>query len=719
MTDSKKKMLITGVSGLLGNNLAYYFKDKYNILGLYCSHPVFIDGIQTGKCDLSCYDGTRNIINEFYPEIIIHCASLTNVDQCESDSKITNEINVIGTRNIVEIISGKSIKLVYISTDSVYDGARGDFSEDDNINPLNCYGRSKYEGELEVLKKKESVILRTNLFGWNIQEKESLGEWVLNELKAGRRIQSFKDVYFSTLYTLELARIIDIAVQSQLSGIYNCGGADSCSKFDFAMKIADCFGLDKKLIEPVSIDDFPFKAKRGKNLSLDVGKIQRALDYRIPTIDQSIDEFYRDYRCGLPDELKRNNSSSKEASFFIPYGRHWVDEDDIRAVAEVLRSDRITQGPKIEEFERGLSDYCDARFAVAMSSGTAALHSACLAAGVGKGDEVVVSPNTFVASVNCVVYCGATPIFADIDSRTYNIDPAEIEKKITLRTKAVIPVDFAGQSCDMDSIHKIIKQKEKEYKHKIYIIEDACHALGSRYRNKKVGSCAFSDMTVMSFHPVKHITTGEGGMVFTNDRDLYHRLERFRSHGITSDPKEFINKDFAFSSRNSQGMVYDSPNPWYYEQKDLGFNYRITDIQCALGVNQIKKLDRFRQRRREIVDIYNKAFEGVSRVVTPYEDSRCDSNFHLYVLLFDFEKIGINRVQLMSELKKRGIQTQVHYIPVHLQPFYRKHFGTNHGDYSCVEQYYQKCLSIPLYPAMSDLDVAKVVREIIGQVKGE
>ena len=695
-------MLITGVSGLLGNNLAYYFKDKYDILGLYNSTSVNIDGITTGKCDLIYPENINSIISEYKPQIIIHCASLTNVDECEVDKNVAKKINVFATKNIVDlVINDEDVKLIYISTDSVYDGVGGDFSENDNVNPLNYYGRSKYEGELEVLRKKETIILRTNLFGWNIQDKKGLGEWILGELKSGRKIKGFKNARFSTIYTLELARVIDIITQKDLTGVFNCGSIDSCSKYDFALKIADRFDLDKKLVTPISIDDFQFKAKRGKNLSLNAGKLQEALDYKLPTIDQSVDGFYRDYKCGLPEEIKQQQVERQQKSLTISYGRQWIDENDIQAVAEVLRTDRITQGPKIEEFERGLSDYCDAKYAVAVNSGTAALHIACLAASIGPGDEVITSPNTFVASANCAVYCGAKPVFADIDPDTYNLSPKKIEEKITQHTKAIIPVHFAGQSCDMETIRQIVNDAEKKYGHKIFIIEDACHALGSLYKGKKVGSCAFSDMTVMSFHPVKHITTGEGGVVFTNDENLYKRLKRFRSHGITSDPKDFINKDLAFSVQNSKLKIKKLINPWYYEQQELGNNYRITDIQCALGLSQLERLDMFRKRRREIVNIYNEAFSNVKNVQIPFESTECDSNFHLYVLLFDFEQIGIERAKFMNELKLKGIQTQVHYIPVHLQPYFRRNFGTKGGDCPNAEQYYQKCLSIPLYPHMS------------------
>ena len=711
-------MLITGISGLLGNNLAYYFKNKYDILGLYNLNSVNIDGIFTEKCELIYQENINHIISGFKPQIIIHCASLTNVDECEVDKSTTTEINVFATKNVVDpVLDDKDVKLIYISTDSVYDGIKGQYTVDDNVNPLNCYGHSKLKGELEVLKKENSIVLRTNLFGWNIQDKKSLGEWILDELKAGRKIKGFKDAYFSTIYTLELARVIDIISQKNLNGVFNCGSIDSCSKYDFALKIAERFDLDKNLITPISIDDFNFKAKRGKNLSLNSDKLQEALDYNLPAIDQSIDRFYRDYKCGLPEEIKQQQIEHHQKLFTIPYGRHWIDENDIRAVSEVLRSDRITQGPKIDEFERKLSNYCDAQYAVAVNSGTAALHIACLAAGIDCGDEVITSPNTFVASANCAIYCGAKPVFADIDPNTYNISPIEIQKRITQHTKAIIPVHFAGQCCDMDTIQRIAKINEKKYRTKIYIIEDGCHALGSFYKGKKVGSCTFSDMTVTSFHPVKHITTGEGGVVFTNDENLYKRLKRLRSHGITNEPKDFIDKNLAFSIRQSTAKHEKLINPWYYEQQDLGYNYRITDIQCALGLSQWERLGMFRKQRREIVDMYNEAFNKVKNVKIPFESTECDSNFHLYVLLFDFEKIGIDRARLMLELRSRGIQTQVHYIPVYLQPFFRRNFAFKRSNYPNAEQYYEKCLSIPLFSAMVEEDAVRVYEEIVKCIK--
>lgn len=697
------RLLITGVSGLLGSNLAYYFKDKYEVLGLYSSHPVTIKGIATEKCDLSLCNSISTIIHDFNPSVVIHCASLTNIDQCENDRETTRKINVLATRDIGENIIGRNIKLIYISTDAVYDGIKGNFSEMDRVNPLNYYGLTKYEGELEVLRKEHSLILRTNIFGWNIQNKKSLGEWILEELKAGRKIHCFKDAYFSTIYTLELARVIDIAIQNNLSGIYNCGGTDSCSKYEFALKIADCFGFDKTLITPISIDDFGFKAKRGKKLTLNVNKLQKELDYKLPTIDQSIDAFYKDYKCNLPEMIKRQDSFNQKKIRLLPYGRQWVDENDIASVMNVLRSDRITQGPRVDEFEWALTEYTGAKYAVAVNSGTAALHIACLAAEAGSGEEVITSPITFTASANCAVYCGSKPVFADIDFKTYNIDPKEINKKINRQTKVVIPVHFAGQSCDMESISKIVKGKESKLGKKIYIIEDACHALGSLYKNRKVGSCDFSDMVVMSFHPVKNITTGEGGIVLTNNEELYKRLKRFRNHGITNDSKEFMNFELAFQD----SMI----NPWYYEQIDLGFNYRITDIHCALGISQLKRIEYFIKRRREIVESYNKVLKNLDNLHLPFESHDSVSAFHLYVLLFDFDKIGKSRAEIMEELKKNGVGTQVHYIPVYKHPYYQR-LGYHGNDCPNAETYYKKALSIPLFPMMDDKQVLFVIDAI-------
>ena len=358
---------------------------------------------------------------------------------------------------------------------------------------------------------------------------------------------------------------------------------------------------------------------------------------------------------------------------YIPYGRQTIEDDDIEEVVKVLRSDFLTTGPKVEELEQSVKDYTGAKYAVAISNGTSALHAACYAAGIGPGDEVITTPLTFAASANCVKYCGGTPVFADVDAKTYNIDPEDIRRKITDKTKAIIPVHLAGQPCDMDAIHQIAQE------HHLIVIEDAAHALGSEYKGRKVGS--MSDMTTFSFHPVKPITTGEGGMIMTDDPNLYQKLSLFRSHCITRDPE----------------LMSENQGPWYYQQLDLGYNYRITDIQCALGASQMRKLDRFLERRRELVDRYNQAFAGWEDVVTPYQMPDTKSGWHLYIVQIK----NHDRLAVFEKMREAGIGVNVHYIPVYQHPYYQQN---GYKDVCCpnAEEIYAHMMSLPLYPGLTN-----------------
>lgn len=364
----------------------------------------------------------------------------------------------------------------------------------------------------------------------------------------------------------------------------------------------------------------------------------------------------------------------------IPYGRQTIEDDDIDAVIEVLKSDYLTTGPKIAEFEKSVADYVGAKYAVAISNGTSALHAACFAAGIGPGDEVITTPITFAASSNCVLYCGGTPVFADIDPKTYNIDPDDIRKKITDKTKAIIAVHLAGQPCDMDEIHKIAKENN------LIVIEDGAHALGSVYKGKKVGS--LSDMTTFSFHPVKPITTGEGGMIVTDNEEFYKKMVLFRSHGITRD----------------EAMMTRNDGPWFYQQFELGFNYRITDIQCALGCSQMKKLDRFLAKRKEIVLRYNEAFADCENIVTPYQLPETESGWHLYIV----QVKNCDRKQIFEALRDKGIGVNVHYIPVYMHPYYQEH---GYKDVHCknAEEVYSHIISLPLYPGLTEEQQSYVI----------
>ena len=389
----------------------------------------------------------------------------------------------------------------------------------------------------------------------------------------------------------------------------------------------------------------------------------------------------------------------------IPYGQHFLDEDDIQAVISVLRGRPLTQGPAVERFERAIADYAGVRYAVAVANGTAALHLAALAAGIKPGTTVVTSPITFVASSNSALYAGGRPLFADIDDATVNMSPAALADVLARhpQTRAVVPVHFAGLPCEMASIRQAADRAGA------VIIEDASHALGATYvTGERVGSCVQSLMTVFSFHPVKAIAAGEGGMITTNDESIYRQLLRLRSHGITK-----LDDPFHLPH---QALTAGQPNPWYHEMQELGFNYRMTDIQCALATAQLAKLDRFLARRRELVAAYDAALARFRHCRPAQQSGRDRSGHHIYVVRIDFEAIGKSRSQLMQELKARQIGSQVHYIPVPAQPFYRG-LGFRPEDYPRALRYYDEALTLPLFFALTDDDQRRVVgalEELVG-----
>lgn len=376
---------------------------------------------------------------------------------------------------------------------------------------------------------------------------------------------------------------------------------------------------------------------------------------------------------------------------FIPYGRQWIDKADINAVKNVLRSDWITQGPNIETFESEIARIVSAKFAVALATGTAALHAACSAIGISPGDEVIVPSLTFAATANCILYCGGKPVLCDIDPTTLTIDVAQAERIITKKTKAIIAVDFAGHPAHWNELRALAKKR------KLILVADSAHALGARYKGKPVGSLA--DLTIFSFHPVKAITTAEGGMVVTNHKKFADKIRLFRNHGIT------------------KGTRYQAPGTrhpsWYQEMIDLGFNFRLTDIQSALGLSQLKKLKKFISRRQDIARQYTEAFKKVDEIILPPHQPWAEHAWHLFVVQLKTR----NRDAVYDRLKKKGVGTQVHYVPIHLQPYYRKRFGFRKGDFPRSEEYYARCLSIPLFPAMTDQQVKRVINTMIAEIR--
>jgi len=382
----------------------------------------------------------------------------------------------------------------------------------------------------------------------------------------------------------------------------------------------------------------------------------------------------------------------------IYYGHQHITEKDIQAVERVLHSDWLTQGPAIEAFEKKVANYCGAKYAVAVTNATSALHIACKAADLGEGDVLWTSPITFTASANCGRYCGADVDFVDIDDKTYNMSVAELRHKLETavkKPKVVIPVHLAGQSCDMESI----KALADEYGFKI--IEDASHATGADYKNTKVGSCCYSDMTVFSFHPVKIVTTGEGGIVLTNNKELYEKLKLYRSHGIT---------------RDSDFMTQEADGPWYYQQIELGFNYRMTDIQAALGCSQMDSLDEFVARRRYLVKRYNEKLKNLP-IRTPYQDEATNPSWHIYIIRVDFTKVKLSKKEIFARMRDRGIVLNLHYIPVHTQPYYQK-LGFQKGDFPVSEKYYEEAITLPLYYDLTDEqqdEVIEALKEVLSE----
>lgn len=378
----------------------------------------------------------------------------------------------------------------------------------------------------------------------------------------------------------------------------------------------------------------------------------------------------------------------------IFYGRQWIESDDIQAVSETLSSSFITCGPKVKELENKLCDITGAKHAVAVANGTAALHCACIAAGIGVGDEVITTPITFAASANCVLYCGATPVFADIDPNTYNIDPESILSHITDKTKAVIAVDFTGQVVEITRIRKICEA------YHLILIEDAAHSIGSTYNGVAVGNLA--DLTTFSFHPVKTVTSGEGGAILTNDDGLYRRLVLAHTHGIAHD--------------ESQMEAWPHEGPWYYEQIMLGYNYRMTDFQAALLMSQLNKLDRFKKRRKEIVDRYNGAFELIPEIIVQKEIPQSDTCRHLYIIQLVLNRLRCSRREFFDAMSAENVQCQVHYVPVYWFPYYQ-HMGFKKGLCPVAEKVYHAIMSIPLYPSLTDRDVDSVIEAVIKIIK--
>ncbi len=690
----RKSILITGGSGLLAINWAIAIRDECEVILLLHQRKISLRGVKTDVMSLDSLDKCLTVVNKHQPDVVIHTAGLTSVEECESNPNLAQEVNVDLAKNIAIACNKQSVKLVHISTDHLF-SSNQEFSTEESItNPVNNYAKTKLQGEQQALENcKDALVIRTNFFGWGTKYRQSFSDFILNKLRNNEQIDLFSDVFFTPILVSELSKKVHQLINANFSGIFNVAGSERLSKYEFGIKLSECFNLESSLISKISISNKSNLVRRPKDISLSNVNLFQAIDCRMTSID-------RQFKI-----LKQQESSSVKNQVetdIIPYGRHYIDEDDIQAVSDVLRHGILTQGPKVVEFESRIANYVGAKYAVAVSNGTAALHLACMVLELGNGDEVITTPNTFVATSNSILYVGAKPVFVDIDKQTLNIDINQIEQVIlnSSNIKAIFPVHFAGLPCDM----KRIKQLAKKYN--LAIVEDAAHALGATYSDgSKVGNCQYSDMTILSFHPVKGIAAGEGGMITTNDKELYHKLTLLRSHGITKGNFEFpgISKPDNSLINKDEALENGELKRWYYEMQYLGYNYRITDIQCALAISQMDKIDLFLKARKSMAKFYDQAFAEVSNIVPLQSHGRNNSSHHIYVVSIDFKNIGISRHQFMQKLAEQGVGSQVHYIPVVNQPYYQD-MGYDIEQFPTTNAYYQNALSIPLYYGLSNVE---------------
>ena len=672
-------ILFAGGSSLLASSWIRSLDHNYNYI--LSSHKKKIKNkkFRVISLDYSTVDKVLSQLKKHNVKILINCIGLTNIEECETNIDKALNSNTYIPKVLSKACDEGNIKFVHISTDHLYDGKKSYYSEKTPKSPLNIYGETKSKAEDEVLNNnKKSIIVRTNFFGWGPSYKNSFSDKILKHLESEKKIDLFGDVFYTPISIHELKKQILNLIELNASGIFNISSNERISKYDFGCRIARIFGYSTDLIINSSIDNCKGLVLRPKDMSLSNHKLTTYTGKVIPSIDKQL------------ELLKKLRDEGNERPV-IPYSRQNISEKDIESVVEVLRSDFVTQGPIIEKFENKIAEYCNARYAYACNSGTSALHIACLSLGLKKGDIVWTSPISFVASSNCALYCNAEVDFVDIDSKTYNMSSDSLEEKLIEAKKEgklpkiVIPVHLSGQSCDM----KKINQLSLEFGFKI--IEDASHAVGAKYEGMPVGDCRYSDITVFSFHPVKIITTCEGGMCMTNDPKIAELLYRFRSHGITRQPSQ---------------MTKIPDGPWYYEQLELGLNYRINDVQAALGLSQMSRLDSFIKKRSKIAKRYNELLSD-SIVKLPEINEKCSSSWHLYIIRVEENKFTTHR-QLFEKFRTAGILVNIHYIPIYRQPYY-KSLGFNKNRFPESEKYYKEAISIPIFPGLRENEQDKVV----------
>ena len=596
MIKKVKKILFTGGTGLLSSFwAASLLGKKYKItLGLnrrlLRSKSVNYEQINyENLIELEKKIKTNNF------DLVIHSAGITDVEKCENNPAEANKVNYIYTKNLVNVCKKLKKKLVYISTDHLFDGKKSFYSEDDICNPINIYSKTKLKSENYIKKNlKNYLILRTNFFGKGPYYRTSFSDKLIEDLKNEKKFYTSSKIFFSPISISLLVKYSMMLINKNLTGIFNISSNQQISKLSFSKLVAKEYNLNSKNIIDSSTISKKNDVKKPSNMSLSNQKLREYLNLNVPSINQQV------------KKLKKYDKIYNK--FFVavkPYGQHYIDNQDIKEVTKVLKSPYLTQGPKINEFENAVAKYVGSKYAVAVSSCTAGLHICGIAAGITRNTYAITSPITFVSTANAITYNNGKVLFSDINPKDINIDINKVKTliKSKKKIKAIFPVHFGGYPCRMKELNQISKKKS------LIIIEDAAHGLGGKYLSgEKIGSCKYSDMCVFSLHPVKSIAAGEGGVITTNNFDLYRKLIRLRSHGINKLDDKFLNNSFSKSDGFS--------NPWYHEMQEIGFHYRITDIQAALALSQLKKLDKFIEKRRKLSKIYDKAFKN-SKYLSP------------------------------------------------------------------------------------------------------
>ncbi len=672
--------------------MALCLRSNYEVHILLNNRVLQIKGVTAHKIDEKTSTNVHKIINKIEADIIVNCAGYTDVDGCEDNPEKSREANVEFASVVASAAEKSGAKLVHISTDHLFDGTKSFASEQCPPNPLNVYAQHKFEAEEVILKScPDALICRTNFVCWGPTYRASFIDNIIYPLRNGKVTHAFDDVFFTPVSVSQLVEMMLKLISKNEKGIFNLSNNERVSKYEFATRLSQAFSLESSQIQPVQAFRRKNRAIRPFDLSLSNDLVRQTIKIVGYDIASTIADLGTEY--SQIDEILSIGKT-------LPYGRHHIDEEDIRAVENTLRGGILTQGPMIEKFEQRLADYTGSRYAVAVSSATAGLHLSYLALGLSKGKSVLTSPITFVATANAAHFCGGNARFADIDSKTKNISysTAKIAIQKHPDIHIVAPVLFGGATDGMVEVMQLAKKSGK------LIVEDAAHALGASYPcGSKVGSCSYSDCTVFSLHPVKSIAAGEGGVITTNNEQIFRRLLRLRSHGINKMDDKFLNLKNAYT----EGIE----NLWYYEMTELGFHYRITDLQAALALSQLAKIDTFMKRREELVNKYQSYFGSSERVSIAQHVNVKNSANHIFPIAVDFGQKARKRNQLMQRLRNRGIITQVHYIPVVMQPFYQS-LGEKARNYPESLSYYDKCLSLPLYYGLSDADQKKVIEAL-------